>query len=244
MGRRRAQSGLTMIELLIVIVMTTIITLASGRALMASLDYNRKVQSSRLIRFRNAEFEDRMRNLLKYAYLSSVPTDTNSYFIGGSQSQTPGAAQSADPNALIFTILRPKPPGALAESTNDFETNNQNIGPSTGITEVSLSLSPVGQAPVTEGLFLRQQTPADGDTSQGGVESLFDADISEFSFEFWNGTAWDTAWNTQSQTTPRLPASVRLTFRRNDDTENQTMVVRLIHSDVTTLDPVATGGTQ
>lgn len=233
-----------MIELLIVIVMFTIITLASGRALVASLDYNRKVQESRVTRFKNAEFEDRIRNLLKYAYLSTVNTDTNSYFIGGTQSQTPQAAQSANPDSLTFTMLRPKPPGALAESTNDFETNNRNIGPSTGITEVSLSLSPVGQAPVTEGLFLRQQTPADGDTTQGGVESLLDGDISEFTFEFWNGTSWDTTWNTQSQTTPRLPASVRLTYKRKDDTDNHIMVVRLIHSDVTTLNPVATGATQ
>ena len=241
---RSRQRGLTLLELLIVIVMFVIITVASGRAFVASLEYNKKVQASRISRFKFAEFEDRVRRLLQSAYLSTVTTDTNSFFIGGTQSQTPTAAQSNDPNTLTFTILPPKIPGAISEATTDFETNNRSFGPATGITEVSLSLTPVGQAPVQQGLFIRTQSPADSNTTQGGVESLLDADITEFSFEFWNGTSWVTDWNTQSQTAPRLPAAVRLTYRRRDENNSRTMVVRLIHRDVTALNPVATAGTQ
>ncbi|MEI8281679.1 MAG: hypothetical protein WCG75_04675, partial [Armatimonadota bacterium] len=61
------------------------------------------------------------------------------------------------------------------------------------------------------------------------------------SYEFYNGTDWDVSWDTTSMATPRLPAAVRITYRRKNDSADHIFLVRLIHSDATSDNPVVTG---
>ncbi|MEI7987326.1 MAG: hypothetical protein WCI55_17020, partial [Armatimonadota bacterium] len=145
---------------------------------------------------------------------------------------------TSNENQLVFSGLSPRIPSELIESTDDFETLNQTFGPEGGMTEYSLSLTPVGNAPVDQALFIRHQTPSDGDPSQGGLESIIDPDIESISYEFYNGTGWDVSWDTTSMNPPRLPAAIRITYRRRNDEVDHYFVVRLIHSDVTVDNPV------
>jgi hypothetical protein len=78
------------------------------------------------------------------------------------------------------------------------------------------------------------------------MELVLDPDINSISYEFYNGADWDTSWDTQAINPPRLPAAVRITYRRVNDEVDRQFVVRLIHSDVTADNPVTveTGATQ
>jgi hypothetical protein len=74
--------------------------------------------------------------------------------------------------------------------------------------------------------------------TQGGMESVLDADIESINFEFWDGLQWITEWDTQASNTPRLPAAVRITYQRQDDANDRFLVVRLKHSDITPDNPL------
>ena len=129
------------------------------------------------------------------------------------------------------------------DTTDDFETANQKFGPQGGVSEYTLSLSPTGQ-PTTDkqGLFLRVQTPADGDAKQGGNETLFMEGISTIQFEFWDGQQWLTTWDSVAVQTRRLPAAVRVTYRGANETTDRVIVIRLPLSDVTATNPITQGG--
>lgn len=229
--------GLTLIEVMVVSVCMAIIIGASSSAVFAALQHTNKVKASRVVYDRNAHFEDRLRSILQNAYLSSVVTDPNSYFLGGQDVvEVPNGVNNE--NQLVFSGLSQRIPSELIESTDDFETLNESYGPAGGLVEYSLSLSPVGNAPVDKALFLRRQTPADGDPAQGGLESILDPGIESISYEFYNGESWDTSWDTTSLNPPRLPAAVRITYRRVNDEVDHFFVVRLIHSDATSDNPV------
>jgi hypothetical protein len=143
---------------------------------------------------------------------------------------------------LVFTSLGERLPAEFVTSQDDFETLNQTYGPRGGLTEVSISQSAIGNAPVSTGLYLRKQTPADGDSSQGGFESSLDPDIDSISFEFYNGESWDLTWDSTAMDVPRLPAAVRVTYSRTSDSVERIFVVRLPLSDVTPDNPVTAGG--
>ena len=233
----RLKQGLTLIELLVVVFSMSIILGAVSSVVLTSFRHTDRVKASRETSDRDARFEDRLRQLLQSAYLSTNQADTSSFFLSGAESETT-LGSNGTPGQLVFTALSDKVPSEMLNSTDDFETVNQTYGPHGAITEVSLSTSPVGEAPVQTGLFYRHQTPADGDSTQGGIETVFDSDIDTISFEFFDGTDWLTTWDTQSQATPRLPAAVRVTYTRSSDNSGRVMVVRLIHSDVTPDNPV------
>ena len=237
--------GITMIELLVVVVCMAIIIGATSGMVLSAVQHTSSVKASREVYNRNAVFEDRLRSLLENAYLSSVATDTNSYFQGGPDVTQSDLGGEVDPTALTFTALSPRVPSEILDSNQDFETLNQTYGPEGGVSEYSLSLTSMGQDASTDnGLFIRRQTPADGDPSQGGYQSIFDADIDSATWEFFDGTEWIETWDTAASNTPRLPAAVRITYRRNGDDIDHVFVVRLINSDVTPDNPVVTGETQ
>jgi Tfp pilus assembly protein PilE len=229
--------GITLLEVMVVTVCMAIIIGASTSAVFTAITHTSKVKATRTTYDRNALFEDRLRSILQNAYLSSVTTDTNSFFLGGQDVVDVPNGGSTE-NQLVFTGLSQRIPSELLESADDFETINQSFGPEGGMAEYSLSLSPVGNAPVDQALFFRHQTPADGDPSQGGLESVLDPDIDTISYEFYNGTDWDVSWDTTSMNPPRLPAAVRITYRRANDASEHLFIVRLIHSDVTVDNPV------
>jgi hypothetical protein len=233
--------GLTLLEVMVVTLCMAIIIAASTSAVFTAVTHTSKVKASRIVYDRNAQFEDRLRTILQNAYLSSTAGDTNSFFLGGEDVvEVPNGV--GNQSQLVFTGLSPRVPSELIESTDDFETLNESYGPEGGIVEYSLSLSPVGNAPVEQALFLRHQTPADGDPSQGGLESVLDPDVESISYEFYNGSDWDTAWDTTEMNPPRLPSAIRVTYQRVNDENSHYFTVRLIHSDVTVDNPVIQEG--
>lgn len=237
--------GVTMIELLVVVVCMAIIIGASTGMALTAIQHTASVKASRTVFNRNAVFEDRLRSILENAYLSPTATDTNSYFQGGPDVVGSDQGGEVDPNLLAFTALSPRVPSEVLDSNSDFQTLNQTYGPEGGVTEYALSLTPIGaDAAAENGLFLRKQTPADGDPSQGGYQSVLDPDIDSVSWEFYDGTEWIESWDTQQSNTPRLPAAVRVTYRRKNDETDHVFVVRLIHSDVTPDNPVQTAVAQ
>ena len=132
----------------------------------------------------------------------------------------------------------PNVPLELLQSTDDFTTLNDTFGPQGGLTEYSFTQTPIGNATSDQGYFLRHQTPPDGDPTQGGYQAVFDPDIESVSYEFYDGTNWDPTWDTTTMQTPRLPAAVRITYRRKNDDKDHVFVIRLVHSDVTPDNPV------
>ena len=142
----RLKHGLTLIELLVVVFSMSIILGAVSSVVLTSFRHTDRVKASRETSDRDARFEDRLRQLLQSAYLSTNQADTSSFFLSGTESDT-------TPGQLVFTALSDKVPSEMLNSTDDFETINQTYGPHGAITEVSLSTSPVGEAPVQTGLF-------------------------------------------------------------------------------------------
>jgi type II secretory pathway pseudopilin PulG len=255
----RRTSGLTLLELVVSLSITGMVVAGAASAYSAAIAYdthNRLTQDAAASRI---QFEQRLKTLLRGAFVSSNQNDPMTYFIGD-QAGNNANANAAD--TITFTTLNEGINSAELTSDDDFETLNQNFGPQGGVAEVSLSLTPVGDAGQTKtGLFIREQRPADGDPTQGGTESVFDADVKTIQFEFYNGTDWDTSWSTsgvtaQSTTTMnvnntgqdgrRIPAAVRVTYSLSADPEGyqRVLIVLLPHSDVTAANPIVlTGGT-
>ena len=234
--------GLTLIELMVAIVITAIIAASAGQATFVAVRHNASARAYRLAATRDAQFEDKLRVLISSACLSTVTTDPASYYLGGDAAGDTDQNITTSGAGLVFTALGERLPAEYVTSQDDFETLNQTYGPKGGLTEISISQSAIGNAPVATGLSLRKQTPADGDSSQGGFESSLDPDIESISFEFYNGETWDLAWDSTSMDVPRLPAAVRVTYSRTSDSTERIFVVRLPLSDVTPDDPVTEGG--
>lgn len=203
--------------------------LASAFAFGAT--YQSRAEASRQAEVARIQFEDRVRGLLANATMSADTTDTTTYFLAGAD------AAGAD-DRITFTTAIPRITAAQVDSTDDFQTQNQEFGPQGGLEEVSISSTPVGQAQQNNGLFIREQRPSDGDSTQGGFESVLDPDITSIQWEFFDGVNWDTTWDT-STTTRRIPAAVRVTYQLQGEQNPHVIVVRLKNSDVTPDNPVA-----
>lgn len=154
-------------------------------------------------------------------------------------------SSGGDSDTLMLTVIGRKPAAAALASTDDFETNNQNFGPQGGIAEYQVSTTPVGDSQGKQGLVLRQQVPADQDATQGGTESILEPDITRIRFQFFDGTTWQTSWNTFAQTTRQLPNAVRVSYQIAEEQNERVFIVRLPLSNVTPLSPATqTGGSQ
>lgn len=230
--------GLTLVELLIVLAMTAVIVIGLTGSYEAALRFQRDMPAREAERQDEIAFFRTLRQTLEGAYLTSDEADISSYFVA-----TSSAGVSSSPDAITFTTIAYGPNGDFVQSDGDFETLHSEFGPQGGLTEVSLSLSPVGEVPTESqnGLFLRKQRPSDGDPSQGGSEELLNSSVETLAFEFFDGVDWVTTWDT-TVGERRLPAAVRMTYRLQGDEFDRTYVVRLPQSDVTTQNPVLTNG--
>ncbi len=254
--RRR---GVTLIELLIVLVITAILASAIGYAFTAELTMQRIEESRRADMDRSDATERRIARLLQGAKLlglavpGAVPIPTaagaspatatavaaagqTTYFEG----LTEGGASDLGSDRLTFTTTAPALPLAALDGTDDFETQQGARGPVGGLAEVSLSVTAVGDPGGRVGLFERIQRPSDADPTQGGTESLIDARIARVGFQFWDGAQWDTSWD--AGTPPRLPQAVRVsyTLRGHLDSDVRVFDVPIPASDVDAQAPQAT----
>lgn len=223
------RSGLTLIELLVASIVVGILTMALSSAFASGLSYPNRASASRERELARVRFEDRIRELLANATVTSEANDTASYFVAGAEA-------AGEENRLTFTTASSTIPGAVAASTDTFEDQNQRYGPQGGLKEVSIGLTPVGQTNQTTGVFVREQRPSDGDNTQGGFEEQLDAAVNNIQFEFYDGTTWLTDWDTALYSR-RIPAAVRVTYQLEEEDQPRVMVVRLLKSDVTAENP-------
>lgn len=238
MNRRR---GVTLIELLISMAICVVLLAAVLGAYSTGAQYERRLRVGGDAAHARQLFEDRMRNLFSHAFVSPDINDTTTFFTTVAQSG--GTTQTTGTDTVTFTVTGLRIPGNVLESTDDFETQNQNFGPVGGTEEIAISPNPAGQPPNAQtGLFIRQQIPSDGDTSQGGNESLMSPDVVSIQFEFWDGLQWQPSWDTASTDGRRLPAAVRINYQLTGDDSSHVIVVRLPMSDVTAANPITTGG--
>lgn len=230
MSKRR---GFTVIELLMVAVMTAVLVMGLTTVFSSTLSTLRRAPELDQRLERTRRVEDRLTRYLRGAYVTTDNTDTLTYFIASNQS-----GSTAAPDSLVFTTTSaPLNMAAVDDTDNDWDQKNEIYGPQGGLTEVSLSLTPVGSDATGDGIFVRTQTPADGDHTQGGYESLLQSGVTQLSFEFWDGTEWTQTWDT-STGVRRIPAVVRITYTLDGETSGHVMTVRLEQSDVTSDDPV------
>jgi prepilin-type N-terminal cleavage/methylation domain-containing protein len=230
--------GFTLMELLVAAVVVAIISLALVGAFGYGVSYQGRAESSRQAELEKTHFEDRLRTLLQNATTSTDAGDTSLFFLAGLD------ATGAD-ERITFTTIVPRINGAQLVSQDDFETQNIDFGPQGGPQEISIGLTPVGQTNTTSGLFLRQQRPADGDWTQGGMESVIQPNVTSIRWDLFDGLNWQTTWDT-AQTNRRIPSAARVTYRLDGDETEHVFVVRLYKSDVTPENPVtvtATGAT-
>ncbi len=229
----RKTAGVTLLELIIAIAIVGILITAVTRAFVTGLTYETRLSEARQKQEAKSVLDERITELLKHAYLAPDDTNTDTFFIAGTGGQQVLSSDYAD--TLQFTVQGTRPRSELIESEDDFETQNEVYGPQGGVTEVSLSLTAVGDAGTRTGLFIRTQQPSDSEPTQGGTETVFDASVTSIQFEFWDGSAWQPSWSTTVGAEKRLPAAVRVTYSREGEREDRPhiLVVRLPISDVT-----------
>jgi prepilin-type N-terminal cleavage/methylation domain-containing protein len=256
------RSGFTLLELLIAAVIFSLIGFAVSRAYAVGIQFEVNSPKTREALEKRIAFEEQVANLLRSAYLSPTATDTVTCFIASTGNGTTSTttttltqnsnagggstlATSNFPNTLVFTTQGQRLPGSfLSTQETDLQTINDKYGPIGGITEVGISTTAVGDAGDMQGLFLRQQSPADTDHTQGGIEQLLSADIANIGFEFFDGTNWGSTWDTTQPGQRRLPAAVRVTYTLNgDENTDHVFTVQLPLSDVTPDNPANVGST-
>jgi type II secretory pathway pseudopilin PulG len=241
--RRKGRAGISLLELLVVLVMLGFLTYALVYAFVGGLDFERRQVQRQSEQNPASRVERRITELLTHALLSESATDPTTYFVAAIEGDGKLGA-----DRITFTTTAPGLPLATQQSTDTFETQHTQQGPQGGVAEVSLSTIAVGEAGSNTGLFERLQRPADGDATQGGMESVLEPAVTAIGFEFYDGTQWVTDWDTLTSGTRRLPAAVRVSYTLATDNTDQThsFVVPIPTSDVDADNPVtdtASGGT-
>ncbi len=256
----KRRSGLTLIELLVVCAMMGFIITGALTALTQTARFQQRMEGAVDRDSTNMAFEEKLVSLLKGAEVSASAANQDSFFIGQAGNLTEAGVSSGSgglstgnlstgnlalpggaADTLIFTTAGQAVSDATLKLEDDWETQNQHFGPQGGIEEVQLGPTPVGTADGQTGLFLREQRPADADPSQGGNESVLNAEIKSIQFEFWDGATWQTTWDTRTMSgARRIPAAIRVTYVLNSDStdQNHVVVVQLPNSDVTSTNPV------
>lgn len=240
--RRGKRGGTTLLELLLVLAIIGLITAGAVRAFVAGIDVERRLRESSDEGSRLATIRLELRSLISRAYLSTTPGDPGTYLVGSTADGNGGGLLGSPADELTFTAVGLRVPAAVLDSTEDFETQNERIGPQGGLVEISLSTIPFDAPEGVTGLFLREQRPADGDPTQGGRQRLLDPNVETATFEFFDGLDWQPQWDTRTQGAPRLPAAVRVTITMRERDEPIVLIVPVANSDVTPDDPVAIGG--
>lgn len=232
--RKRKDSGISLIELLMAMVMTAIFASALSMAFSSEITTQRLEETRRAEQDHTDALENRITAIIRGAKLTPTATDTTSFFQGISDS----GSDQAGSGRITLTTAAPGVPVASINSTDDFETQQTSQGPVGSITEVSLGTTPIGDAAGQSGLFERIQHPSDGDPTQGGYETLLDPDVKSIGFQFWDGLEWVTTWDTTTNTR-RLPEAVQVTYTLNNDQQEtqHAFVVDIPASDVTAQNP-------
>ncbi|ARU40622.1 hypothetical protein CCB80_05495 [Armatimonadetes bacterium Uphvl-Ar1] len=234
--------GFTFIELIIAMTMTLLLIGSIATAYQITVDYSRKTPE------RLNAFQDQIQNrrtlesLMEGTYVSDDNDDRLTYFVAAN-----ATGQSTTADSLTFTTLSRRIDGGfLLDQDSTFEDLNDRFGPQGGLSEVSLNIQSVGDpGDDRAGLFLRIQTPADGDPTQGGTERLLFPNVTNVIYEFWDGAQWVDAWDTVNGGSRRIPPAVRLTLEREEE-EPEYLTFRIPTSDVTAENPItqeSTGGT-
>jgi len=238
---RRSIRGLSLVELLMAMLILLIMIPALAATISTSIKYEDRMDAAYQVSSEKVAFEDRLKAIIEKAYIKGTQGDTSTYFVFSSTSNTND--ETAD--TLTFTSIGNTPSKPMMASDKDFETLNADYGPQGGVREEALSMVAVGDAGENQGLFIREQVPADTDTTQGGIERVLNPNIQSIRFEAWDGAQWMTSWDTTTMATPRLPAAVSVYYRFTGEDDERLVVIRLPHSDVTTTNPVdySTGGT-
>jgi Tfp pilus assembly protein PilE len=234
--RRRRQAGTTLLELMIVLIMSAILAGALAYAYGAEARLQELSEARAATTDKTDAMEREIRRLLQGARLSTSTTDTTTYFQGVTDA---GATTELGTNRITFTTTAPGIPMAAMGSTDDFATQQQNTGPVGGLAEVSLGTGPVGNPGDLTGLFERMQRPSDADPTQGGMEWDLDPDIASIGFQFWDGLEWISTWDT-TQGTRRMPGAVQVSYTLTND-PNKTIhifTVPIPASDVTAQNPM------
>ena len=213
--------GVTLIEVLVAAVLSAVVAVSLSTAFAVTVRHQTNFERPRQDFEAIAFFEDRVRNLISKAVFTN-DAGQSTFLVGDSIS---GDTSVSD--RLMFSIIGFKPSGTIVESTDtDFGQRNQTFGTVGGVTEVALSTTPVGDATGRQGLFVRKQTPADSDHTNGGYESVLSDQVTNVSFEFWDSTAWVAVWDTATET--RLPEAIKVHYFLTADTDQEhTFVVRL-----------------
>ncbi|MFM9873602.1 MAG: type II secretion system protein GspJ [Fimbriimonadaceae bacterium] len=226
--------GFTLIEMVIALTMSMLIIGSIVTAFEISTQYQRTTPD-RLNAFQESlQSRKTLDTLFRGAYISADTLDLQSYFVAADST---GQSTSAD--GLVFTTLcKPVSGGYLLSESTDSEELHDQFGPQGGISEVSLNITPVG-SPTNDqsGLFLRIQTPSDGDPTQGGTEQLLIAGVTSVTYELWDGLQWATTWDTINGGTRRIPSAIRLTLNFEEG-DPQYMVFQIPGSDVTAENPL------
>lgn len=257
----KSTRGITLLELLIATAIMAFLMLALARTYAVGINYDSRFLAGRDQLAKVHAFEDKIITLIQHAELAqpSTPAEVDSYFIGNvgnvqstaqgtgtpipaatvGQSSAPGSSSSLS-DTLILTVSNLRvPSNVLNDSTSDFETQNQKYGPQGGITEYAISCTPVGSPPGgSSGCYIRRQSPADDDPSQGGTETLLSPDVTSINFEFFDGTQYDPTWDSRQMTPPQLPACVRVTYQMMGQPMSHVFTVIVPNSNVTTTNPV------
>ena len=256
-----SRRAFTLIELMIALAGTALLTAAVLNAFTNALKVGPAIRKSQEAIDTKLAFQDKIQDLLHHVYVLNNGTPValslvgqRTFFTTNPQGSTSGLSQSSGGQSLgsggaasagsqlVFTALgEPTSQAALQDSSNDFTQQNQARGPEGGIVEYALELSPVGSAGDKKGIFIRVQRPADTNPTSGGYEWLLLPDIDSLMFEFWDGTQWQQSWDTTTQTPVRLPAAVRITYSKGNETPT-VFVVRLPLSDATPANPVTNFG--
>ena len=234
-----SKRAFTLIELLVALALSLTIIGAISTSFALTLDYTRTTPE-RLNAFQDSNQVRRtLDGLFRGAFVSGDADDLLTYFVAGDST-----GQSSTSDSLTFTTLSNQPEGSfLISDSEDFEELQNRYGPQGGTAEVSLSLTAVGDPETDDtGLFLRVQTPADGDTTQGGRERLLIPGVTAITYEFWDGAEWVQTWDTVNGGSRRIPSAVRLTLDYEEG-DSEYLTFRIPNSDVTSEDPITqTGG--
>ena len=234
----RRSRGLSLIELLLSISITAIAMVAVGRTFSEGLTYEANADRTRSDFDQRVRFEDAVTGMIRgisihaangFLVAPVTQSGTNDS-LQQSSATTPHLGAGASNVAFTTSSLTP-PQGYMQQTGENFVSLNREFGPQGGLTEVELSMTPVGDPGDVSGLFFRTQRPADSDPTQGGDETLLVPGLADIRFEFYDGSDWVTSWDSKNGQKDKLPAAIRVTYAFPKDPIVHSFVVRLLLKD-------------
>jgi Tfp pilus assembly protein PilE len=209
----RARAGLTLVELVLVLALTAVLTGAVGYGFVAGLDQQRRHTARQADTDPVASLEREITRLIEGAKLTEDAEDTTTYMVGAADATGDTGTLGCD--TLTFTTTAGAPDFGPLLSDDDYETQYTVSGPVGGVTEVQLGGQLQGRTESVSGLLIRTQRPSDGDYTQGGTQRVLSTHVDSIGFRFWNGASWDDTWDTATER--RLPGAILVSYVLADD---------------------------